>query len=141
MLTLALLLTPPVLQAPPPNPGPAPRLWDRHARELGLSEAQKGQFTAIHEAHRASMEAKGKAVHEAQAALMDCVRGGQGDLNALHQAYAERHLAMLTEQKAMHAEIFGILTPEQQAKAKTLMPRGPMGPMGHGSRHGGHRGF
>ncbi len=132
MLTLALLLATPTLQAPPPGPGPMPFL--HHAKELGLSEAQLGQLKTLHESHRAALRAKGDAVHESQRALMDCVRTGQGDLTALHQAYAERHLAFLSEQKALHAEVFAVLTPEQQAKAKALKP---MGPMGHGPRHGG----
>ena len=136
MLTLALLLTAPALQAPPPGPGPMPMM--RHAQELGLSEAQKTQFKAIHDAHRASMEAKGKALREAQQALMACVMSNEGDLNALHQAFSEKHLAVLAERKAVHAEIFALLTPEQQAKAKTLKPHGPMG---HGPRHGGDHGF
>ena len=132
MLTLAMLLAAPALQAPPPGPGPMPLL--RHAQELGLSEAQKGQIKSIHEAHRESLRAKGQALHDAQQGLMDCVRTGQGDLGALHQVFSEKHLAFLTEQKALHAEVLAILTPEQQAKAKALKP---MGPLGYGRRHGG----
>lgn len=134
MLTLALLLSPPALQAPPPGPRPAPVPLLRHARELGLTEAQKAQIQALHEARRSAMETRETALREAQEALMTCVRTGKGDLNALHRVFSERHLAMLTERKALHAEVLAVLNSEQQAKVQTLQPRGPRG---RGPRHGG----
>lgn len=128
MLLTSLLLAPAaLLQGPPPPPKDGgPRLippFLHRAEELGLSEDQKTRLKAVLDAHRASMEAKSEAGRQAQEAVMAAVRGGTGDLTALHQTAANRHLAVLQEAQQIHSECLELLTPEQKEKAKALRPQ------------------
>ncbi|MFN8010375.1 MAG: Spy/CpxP family protein refolding chaperone [Holophagaceae bacterium] len=123
-----------VLQQPaPPQPPPPPLM--AMAQELGLSEAQLAKLKAIHRAHRDAMEDRHEAVEKARKALMDAVRDG-GELNTLYAAFSKAHLAALMEARALHAELNGVLTPEQQAKAKALHAAREGGPHGPGAGPG-----
>lgn len=117
---------------PPPPPGPRPEPpFLRQARELGLSEAQVTQLRGLFEARQPTLEPLARALHDSQRALMDCVRGASGgDLAALNQTFAQRHLALMTELRALHQACLAVLSPEQRAKAMTLRPLPPGGPEG-----------
>jgi len=136
----------PMLQQPdrpmPPPPPPPPDGALRHppflamARELGLGEAQIARLKVIHTAHREALETLHTALREAQKAVMDAVQDG-ADLKAVHAAFAQAHLAAMTEAKAVHSELLAVLTPEQQARAKALHAQHPEG---RGPGHGPGRG-
>ncbi len=106
------------------GPGGGPfGLFGAGLRGLDLTDAQRGQVRAIMESHRDEQKAIGdrmqaarKALHEAIAAdALDegAIRAKAGDVGAV-----EADAAVL--QAKIRAEVFGLLTPEQAAKAKAF---------------------
>jgi periplasmic protein CpxP/Spy len=99
--------------------GPLPML----ARELGLSDAQKDQIKGIAESHR--NEWKGLADREmaARQALNAAVTADTIDEATIRQRSSEVAAVeadMAVARARAHAEVFQVLTAEQQAKAKQL---------------------
>jgi len=136
MLALTLLLVPPAQEAPPPPPGPPIIPTYLHfSKELGLSDEQKTSLRTIHEAHQDSLRSLHDAFHEAQKAMMDVVQGDRsGDLKALNDSFAARHLALMSEMASIQSESFAVLTPAQQVKAKEIHARRPEGSPDQGMR-------
>lgn len=141
MLPLVLIQQPAPRPEPPPPPPPGGPLLHPPflpmAEELGLSDDQVAKLKAVHKTHREALGTRHEALRSAQKALMEAVQGG-GDLKALHEIFAQAHLAALLEARALHAESLALLTPEQQAKAKALRASHPdgRGP-GRSGRSGG----
>jgi protein CpxP len=92
-------------------------------RELNLSDAQRQQVRDIMQRHRdenrqaadrlrTAMEAQRKAVNTAPV--------DEGLIRSTSQALAEAQTEMAVQQARMQSEIFAILTPEQQDKARQL---------------------
>ncbi|HUU36017.1 MAG TPA: Spy/CpxP family protein refolding chaperone [Vicinamibacterales bacterium] len=92
-------------------------------RALDLTETQREQVKAAMESHKAEFEAlraKEQAVHKA---LNDAVTAETFDEGAVRQKAADAAIveadgAVLRAQ--VHSEVWALLTPEQQAKAKSL---------------------
>jgi len=107
---------------PPADKGPrGPRpgmqmMGERMAKELGLTEDQKTQIKAIHEAARPQLEAI------------------RADQSLTREQKREKAQAI---QKDTQAKVDAVLTPEQRTKAQAMREkmkehRGGKGPRGHG---------
>jgi protein CpxP len=105
------------------GPGGRGGMFGAGLRGIDLTDAQREQVRAIMESHRDEQKAIGdrmqaarKALHEAIAAdAVDegAIRAKAGEIGAV-----EADAAVL--QAKIRAEVFGILTPEQAAKAKAF---------------------
>ncbi len=92
-------------------------------RELGLSSSQQEQVRSIMQSNGVEMRALGEKVRKAHEALAAAVAADSFDESAIRARSSE--LAAVEVEAAvargrLHSEIFQILTPEQQAKAKAL---------------------
>jgi len=148
-LVLGITVLPAAAQdAPPPGPraeAPAPghrraappRVRERMARELGLTEEQRAKIKEIRQKHEAGAGARMKAAMEARKAFADAFRDhatSVEELRRLHGAASQARLEALLDQRAQREEIRAVLTPEQREKAAHW--RGLMEGMGRGMRHG-----
>src|SRR5438477_12804789 len=93
------------------------------ASQLGLSDAQKEQIKSIAQAHREEWKALADREIGAHQALNAAVTADQVDEAAIRQRSAE--LATVQADTAVararaHAEVFQVLTPDQQAKANAI---------------------
>jgi len=92
-------------------------------RALDLTEAQREQVKNVMQDHRADMEAIGKRLreaHRAQREAVETVPVNEGLIRSTAQALATAETDMAILQSRIHNEVWNLLTPEQQAKAKEL---------------------
>ena len=92
-------------------------------RALDLTEAQREQVKNVMQGHRADMEAIGKRLreaHRAQREAVETVPVNEGLIRSTAQALATAETDMAILQSRIHNEVWNLLTPEQQAKAKEL---------------------
>jgi periplasmic protein CpxP/Spy len=92
-------------------------------RQLGLSDEQRQEVRRIMELHKAERQAIGERLREARRAQSEAVMAVPVDESAVRARSAE--LAKVETEAAvlrarMHAEVYNVLTPEQQEKAKAL---------------------
>lgn len=92
-------------------------------RALDLSETQREQVQAAMASHRAEFEAQAKKLGTARKALHDTMTAETFDEAAIRQmsaevAAVEADGAVL--QAKVHGEVWALLTPEQQQKARQL---------------------
>jgi protein CpxP len=92
-------------------------------RGLDLTEAQRTQVRAVMESHRAEFEAQAQKLGPARRALHEAVTAETLDESAIRQRAAD--VAALEADGAVlrarvHGEIWAVLTPEQQQKARDL---------------------
>jgi periplasmic protein CpxP/Spy len=92
-------------------------------RALDLTEAQREQVKATMAAHQAEMAAQFSRARTARTALHGAVTAGTFDEAAVRQAAAE--VASVEADGSVldakvYAEVWALLTPEQQQKAKAL---------------------
>jgi len=103
---------------------PGPRMMDRLADKLELSEAQRGQLKEILARYRSGSQGDGfKALHQARTQLESLVRDPSA--NEQQVLEAARALSTQAEQSAlqrhrMSVDIDSILTDAQRQKAKEL---------------------
>jgi periplasmic protein CpxP/Spy len=100
------------------GPGPALAL-----RELNLSDAQRQQVRDIMQRHRDENRQAAdrlRTAMEAQRKAVNTVPVDEGLIRSTSQALAGAQTEMAVRQARMQSEIFAILTPEQQDKAKQL---------------------
>jgi periplasmic protein CpxP/Spy len=119
--------------------GPMGALGPMIAAHLNLTDAQKDQVKGIMDSHRDESRALGdramKARQALQAAVMaDAVDEGLIRTRAAELATIESDLAVARAR--IHAEIFRILTPDQQAQAREAVSQMQQ----HQSQRGGRRG-
>ena len=95
--------------------------------QLDLSDAQKQQVRDIMQRHRqqsqATMERLQQAM-QAQRAAIDTVPVNESLVRSAAASLAAVEADMAVDQARMHADIFSILTVEQQEKAKQLEAQG-----------------
>jgi Spy/CpxP family protein refolding chaperone len=92
-------------------------------RGLDLTDAQQQQVREIVQRHRDQMRTAGDQVgkaFEAQRAAVETTPVNEGLIRSTTQALADAQTAMALLQAQIHSEIFSVLTPEQQEKAKQL---------------------
>lgn len=97
-------------------------------RGLDLTDAQREQVKATMAAHMATFEAQRDKLRAAHKALNDAVTAGTFDEATVRQKAAD--LAVIDADAAVlrakvHSEVWALLTPEQQAKAKALQTARP----------------
>ena len=91
--------------------------------QLNLSDAQKQQVRDIMQRHRQTMQPAMQRMQEAmqaQRAAIDQVPVNEAAVRDAAAAVAKVQADMAVEQARLHADIFNILTVEQQEKAKQL---------------------
>jgi protein CpxP len=113
------------------GPGRGGPLAGLPLRELNLSDAQREQVRAITESHQAEMKAVGDRAMTARQALRAATTSPSFDEGAVRARAAE--LAAVEADVAvfrarLFADVFQILTPEQQAKVKELSGSRPPRP-------------
>src|SRR5262245_5391777 len=89
--------------------------------DLNLTDAQKQQIKTIADSHKAQWQAFGeraKAAHEGLAAAINADAVDEGLIRAKHAEVAAVEADMAVAAARARAEIWPILTPEQQAKAR-----------------------
>jgi len=94
----------------------------RTLAQLGLTDDQKQQIKGIAQGHKADLQAFAERMRQSRVALADAIVNG-GDEAAIRAksadlAKVQADLAVLGAQ--VRKEVFAVLTPDQQAKAKTL---------------------
>jgi protein CpxP len=90
---------------------------------LNLTDAQREQIRDIRQRHEAEMKEARAKVDTARAGHRQAVEAipvDEGRIRATSQALAEAQADMAVLRARVHSEIFALLTPEQQAKAKEL---------------------
>lgn len=92
-------------------------------RALDLSDAQREQVKGIMDAHKAEFEAQFQKIGPAQKALQDTITAETLDETAIRQRASE--LAAVEADGAVlrakvHAQVWALLTPEQQQKARDV---------------------
>lgn len=92
-------------------------------RALDLTDAQREQVKATMDAHKATFDAQRDKLEAAHKALNEAITAGPFDEATVRQKAAD--LAVLDADGAVlrakvYSEVWALLTPEQQAKAKTL---------------------
>jgi protein CpxP len=104
----------------PGGPGLMPGLG-RMAAELGITDAQRTQIKGVMEQHKAEFQAIRERARTARTELHAAVKTDVVDEALIR----EKHAAVATIQADMailgarvRGEVFNLLTPEQQAKAK-----------------------
>jgi periplasmic protein CpxP/Spy len=95
-------------------------------RALDLSEAQREQVKATMDAHKATFDAQRDKLVAAHKALNEAVTAATFDEATVRQKAAD--LAVLDADAAVlrakvHSEVWALLTPEQQTKAKAMQTR------------------
>jgi protein CpxP len=113
------------------GPGRGGPLAGLPLRQLNLSDAQREQVRAITESHQAEMKAVGDRAMTARQALHAATTSPSFDEGAVRARAAE--LAAVEADIAvfrarLFADVFQILTPEQQAKVKELSGSRPPRP-------------
>jgi periplasmic protein CpxP/Spy len=91
--------------------------------QLDLSDAQREQVRSVMERHRADMRTVGQRLHEAHEAQRNAVETvpvNEALIRSTSQALATAQTDMALLQARIHTDVWGLLTPEQQAKAKEL---------------------
>jgi protein CpxP len=91
--------------------------------QLNLSDDQRQEIRRIMDQHRTERQALMQRLHESRRAQADAVRAVPADEAAIRARSAE--VAKVETDAALlrarvHGEIFNVLTPDQQAKAKEL---------------------
>ena len=105
-----------------PGGGPLGR-WGMLASRLGLSDTQRSQIKGILQAHGDELRGLGDKAMAAREALNDAIDSGTVDEAAIRARSAEVAAVeadMAVTRAQIEAQVFQVLTPDQQAKAKTL---------------------
>ena len=127
----------------PGGRGPMGGLMIRGLGQLNLTDEQKTQIKAAMESHKDDFKAFAEKTMAAHVALQDAITADKVDEGAIRARVAEAaaveaDAAVLRAQ--VHAQVFALLTPDQQAKARQLEANAKkhMGPgAGRGGRGGG----
>jgi protein CpxP len=91
--------------------------------QLDLTDAQRQQVRDVMQRHREDMDAVGKRLgeaHRAQRAAVETVPVNEALIRSTSQALATAQTDMALLQARIHTDMWGLLTPDQQAKAKEL---------------------
>jgi protein CpxP len=92
-------------------------------RGLNLTEAQQQQVQAVRQQYREqtrTVAEKLRAAFDAQRQAVEAVPADESAIRATTQSLAEAQTEMALQQARVNAEIYGLLTPEQQTQLKKL---------------------
>lgn len=103
--------------------GMHPRMLDRMAKELSLTDEQRKKIQGLFEAARPAME-KRREQMRADAELLRKTEPGDKDYSAVVQKVSrnagELAASGVTEAARLRADVWAVLTPEQRSKAREL---------------------
>lgn len=91
--------------------------------QLDLTDSQRDQVREVMQRHRSEMQEAGKRLHEAHAAqraAIETVPVNEGLIRSTAQTLANAQTDMAVLRARIHSEVWALLTPEQQEKAKQL---------------------
>jgi Spy/CpxP family protein refolding chaperone len=91
--------------------------------QLGLTDAQQQQVRDVMQKHREDIRAAAAKLREAQRAqreAVDAVPVNEGLIRSTSQALADAQTELALAQARSRSEVWTLLTPEQQEKAKAL---------------------
>ncbi|MGH9350490.1 MAG: Spy/CpxP family protein refolding chaperone [Vicinamibacterales bacterium] len=91
--------------------------------QLELSEAQREQVREVMQRHRDQMQEAGRRLreaHQAQRAAVEAVPLNEGLIRSTSQTLATAQTDMALLRARIHSDVWSLLTPEQQQKAKEL---------------------
>jgi protein CpxP len=108
--------------------GPGPHGGRRGAgfpglQQLNLTDTQREQVRDVMKRYRNEMQETGRrlrAAHESQQQAVQAVPVNEGLIRSTTQALASAETDMALLQARVHNDVWTLLTPEQQAKAKEL---------------------
>jgi Spy/CpxP family protein refolding chaperone len=103
-----------------------PEMVDHIARELNLSEAQKAQIKTFLEAGHTTMAPLQQKMDDVHKQLEVATANGQFDeaqVRALATQQAQIMVETIVEHQRLKSKIYGLLTPEQRAKADEMHKR------------------
>ena len=92
-------------------------------RGVDLTDAQRDQVRTIRESHQSEFDAARTKLRDAHRAFAEATRAATIDEAAIRARSADVAAAMADEailRAKVHAEVFAILTPEQQQKANEV---------------------
>ena len=125
----AALLTVAVVSTVFAQGGPGPRGNRRGGpgfpglQQLNLTDTQREQVRDVMQRHRDEMQDAGRrlrAAHQAQQQAIQTVPVNEGLIRSTTQSLAAAETDMAILQARVHSDVWTLLTPEQQAKAKEL---------------------
>jgi periplasmic protein CpxP/Spy len=90
---------------------------------LNLTDAQREQVKTVMQQHRDEMQAAGKQLRDAfdaQRKAVETMPVNEGLIRSTSQSLANAQADMAVLRARIHSEVWSLLTPEQQAKAKEL---------------------
>ena len=90
---------------------------------LGLTDAQRDQVREVMERHQDQMREAGtrlRQAHEAQHAAIETMPVNEGLIRSTTQTLANAQTDMALLRARIHSDVWSLLTPEQQEKAKQL---------------------
>lgn len=91
----------------------------KHLEALGLSDAQKAQIKALHEAKHAERQndrAASKALHESLRDLSPAAPNYTQEVNRIATLMGQEHADRIRDRAAIRAQHWAILTPSQQSQ-------------------------
>ena len=92
-------------------------------RGLNLTDAQRQQIRTLHEQHREATQAAATQLHtvlEAQRKAVETVPVNESAIRATTQELVEAQTELAIQRAKLHAQVFALLTPEQQQQAAKL---------------------
>lgn len=105
----------------------------RGLAQLGLTDQQKTQIQAVFAGHKADFQGFAARMKTARQALDGAIWAGTDEATirakSADVAAVQADLAVL--RAAVHAQVFAVLTPDQQAKATALRQQAQQRRMGH----------
>lgn len=91
--------------------------------QLDLTDSQREQVRDVMQRHRSEMQEAGTRLHEAhdaQRAAIETIPVNEGLIRSTAQTLANAQTDMAVVRARIHSEVWALLTPEQQEKAKQL---------------------
>jgi protein CpxP len=92
-------------------------------QQLNLTDTQREQVRDVMQRHRDQMQEAGRRVRAAQQAQQQAIQTvplNEGLIRSTTQTLAAAETEMAIRQSQIHNDVWTLLTPEQQAKAKEL---------------------
>jgi len=92
-------------------------------RELQLTDAQQEQVRQIRSRHETQVRdamSKLETARQAQQKAVEAIPADEAQITSLTQDMVQAEVEVAIQASRLNAEVWSVLTPEQQAKAKTL---------------------
>ena len=109
----------------------------KHLEALGLSDAQKAQMKALHQASFAAKQQTreaDRALHESLRALSPSAPNYSAEADRIATLMGQRHAERIRDRAAMRAKQWAILTPSQQSQLAAMPKPEPRKARWHGKQ-------